>query len=159
MYTVDFTVGTDTDVEIKATEEGKVLLSIDGEAFAFSADDAKRFAHNFMTIANAAAMLASQTFVPTHVINGPDREIPVCERDGVLYTREEMECAIKSLAKQDQAGETDDSYARTKDARDTIERWHKSAASAGDLELCEIIDALGLERAAEIYAAAREVTG
>lgn len=86
MYTVDFTVGTDTQVEIKATKEGKVLLSIDGEAFAFSTDDAKRFAHNFMTIANAAAMLVSQTRgavlqareqQPMYVVVGTDGTRPV----------------------------------------------------------------------------------
>lgn len=63
--------------------------------------------------------------------------------------------AIRDIAKQDAAGETDDSYARTGDALDTIRRWRASSAAAGDHELVVIIDRLGEDEAAEIYAAAR----
>ena len=36
--------------------------------------------------------------------------------------------AIRDLAKQDAAGETDDSFARTGDALDTIRRWRAAGA-------------------------------
>ena len=63
--------------------------------------------------------------------------------------------AIRSLARQDAGGEADDSYARTGDAEDTIRRWRASGAKAGDLDLVEIIDELGIRKAARIYAQAR----
>ena len=66
------------------------------------------------------------------------------------------ERVIRSLARQDQAGDVDDSFARTGDALDTIRRWRQSAREGGDVALVETIDALGEDRAAEIYAQARE---
>lgn len=63
--------------------------------------------------------------------------------------------AIRDLAKQDAAGETDDSFARTGDALDTIRRWRAAGADAGDAELVETIDRLGEDEAAEIYASSR----
>ncbi len=63
--------------------------------------------------------------------------------------------AIRALAHQDQAGEVDDSYARTGDAEDTIQRWYDSARSAGDYRLVEIIDRIGIAAAARIYEAER----
>src|SRR5690606_18243279 len=68
---------------------------------------------------------------------------------------DEDRAAIKSLAKQDQSGEVDDSYARTGDAEDAIQRWYDSAAEAGDSDLCEIVDRIGLDEAAKLYEAAR----
>lgn len=64
--------------------------------------------------------------------------------------------AIRDLARQDQSGDVDDSYARTGDALDTIQRWYSSAAQAGDGTLVEIVDRLGEGEAAKIYAAARQ---
>lgn len=64
--------------------------------------------------------------------------------------------AIRDLATQDTSGEVDDSYARTGDALDTIRRWRSSSSDAGDRELVEIIDRIGEDAAAEIYAAARQ---
>ena len=72
-----------------------------------------------------------------------------------MTTTKTDEKAIRSIAAQDQGGETDDSYART-DALDTIRRWRSAAAEAGDTELCETIDRLGEREAARIYEAARE---
>ena len=63
--------------------------------------------------------------------------------------------AIKDLARQDRNDDVDDSYARTHDASDTIERWRAAAAEAGDRECVQAIDRLGVSRAAEVYAAAR----
>ena len=63
--------------------------------------------------------------------------------------------AITSLAEQDTSGEVDDSYARTGDAEDTIRRWRSSARSAGDTDLVETIDRMGISSAARAYEAAR----
>lgn len=63
--------------------------------------------------------------------------------------------AIRDLARQDRCDDVDDSYARTHDAKDTIERWRSAAAEAGDTECVQAIDRLGVSRAAEVYAAAR----
>lgn len=63
--------------------------------------------------------------------------------------------AISSLAQQDQSGEVDDSYARTGDAADTIQRWYDSAAEAGDLDLVEMVNRIGLVAAARLYEKAR----
>ena len=63
--------------------------------------------------------------------------------------------AIRNLARQDRSDDVDDSYARTHDAKDTIERWRAAAAEAGDRDCVLAIDRLGVERAAEVYAAAR----
>lgn len=65
------------------------------------------------------------------------------------------ETVIRSLAKQDTAGEVDDSYARTGDAQDTIERWYGAARQAGDAGVIEAIDVLGMTEAARLYEAAR----
>jgi hypothetical protein len=63
--------------------------------------------------------------------------------------------AIRELARQDVSGETDDSYARTGDATDAINRWCASAATAGDSDLTELVERLGVEEAAKMYEAAR----
>jgi hypothetical protein len=63
--------------------------------------------------------------------------------------------AIHELARQDLAGEVDDSYARTRDAEDTIRRWHDAGAANGDDDLVELIDRVGLRAAARVYSAAR----
>ena len=65
------------------------------------------------------------------------------------------EQCIRAIAKQDQAGEVDDSYLRTHDEEDTIRRWRASAASAGDNRLVDAIDQLGISGAAALYEAAR----
>jgi len=62
---------------------------------------------------------------------------------------------IAELARQDRAGETDDSYARTGDALDAIERWYASAAQGGDSDLVAALDEMGLAVAARMYAEAR----
>ncbi len=63
--------------------------------------------------------------------------------------------AIRSLARQDRQDNVDDSYARTHDAEDTIERWRSAAGEAGDRECVQAIDRLGVSRAATVYAEAR----
>lgn len=63
--------------------------------------------------------------------------------------------AVASLAEQDMSGEVDDSYARTGDAKDTIQRWYDSARSAGDTDLIKTIDRMGVAAAAKAYEAAR----
>jgi len=63
--------------------------------------------------------------------------------------------AIRDLAIQDQAGGSDDSFARTGDARDTIVRWYTAAKVAGDESLASVIRRLGVDRAADAYRAAR----
>lgn len=63
---------------------------------------------------------------------------------------------IASLAEQDMSGEVDDSYARTGNAKDTIRRWHGAARSAGDADLVETINRMGVAAAAEAYEAARQ---
>lgn len=70
-------------------------------------------------------------------------------------TRAGMTRTIRDLAKQDTAGNVDDSFARTGDALDTIRRWRQAAREGGDVALVKTIDALGEDRAAEIYARAR----
>jgi hypothetical protein len=62
---------------------------------------------------------------------------------------------VASLAEQDTSGEVVDSYARTGDAADTILRWYASARSAGDTDLVETIDRMGVAAAAKAYEAAR----
>lgn len=67
--------------------------------------------------------------------------------------------ALRSLARQDQAGNVDDSYARTGDALDTIRRWYRAASEAGDRGLVDLIDEVGEHTAAAHYRAARhEIT-
>lgn len=63
--------------------------------------------------------------------------------------------AIRGLARQDHSGESDDSYARTGDAEDTIRRWYAAGGSAGDRDLIDLIDRVGVREAARVYAAAR----
>jgi len=63
--------------------------------------------------------------------------------------------AIRSIARQDQTDDVDDSYARTHDAVDTIRRWRAAAAEAGDTDLVQSIDRLGEREAARLYEAAR----
>jgi hypothetical protein len=63
--------------------------------------------------------------------------------------------AVASLVEQDMSGDVDDSYARTGDAEDTIQRWYASARAAGDTDLVETIDRMGVAAAAEAYEAAR----
>lgn len=63
--------------------------------------------------------------------------------------------AIRALARQDQAGEVDDSYARTGDAEDTIQRWREAGRSGGDRDLADLIDRVGVRAAARVYEAAR----
>jgi hypothetical protein len=58
---------------------------------------------------------------------------------------------INHLAYQDVADDVDDSYARTGDAVDAIRRWRDSAADAGDDELIDGIETLGIPRAAGAY--------
>jgi hypothetical protein len=62
---------------------------------------------------------------------------------------------MASLAQQDMCDDVDDSYARTNDAEDTIRRWYDSAAQAGDTDLCEAVDEVGLDVAAALYAEER----
>lgn len=64
--------------------------------------------------------------------------------------------AINSLAEQDCSDDVDDSYARTGDAEDTIERWYASARQSGDRDLIDLVDRLGVSEAARIYEAARK---
>lgn len=63
--------------------------------------------------------------------------------------------AIRDLARQDQSGEVDDGYARTGDAEDTIRRWYDAGRSAGDRDLIDLIDRIGVQGAARTYEAAR----
>ena len=65
--------------------------------------------------------------------------------------------AIRDLARQDMAGETDDYYARTLDAPTTISRWRESGAQAGDRELVELIDRVTPPEAARLYEECRLV--
>ena len=67
----------------------------------------------------------------------------------------QIESAIRDLASQDQGDDVDDSYARTGDAVDTIQRWRASAGQAGDRDLCELIEAAGVEECARIYESVR----
>jgi len=84
--------------------------------------------------------------------------ICTADEDGNLTPVSESDLrAIRSLAQQDQAGETDDSYARTGDSVDTIKRWCASARQAGDSKLVEIVDRMGVDVAAEVYEAVRAV--
>lgn len=62
---------------------------------------------------------------------------------------------ITELSRQDRSGETDDSFARTRDARDTIARWYTSAAQGGDADLVAALDEMGHAVAARLYAEAR----
>jgi len=76
--------------------------------------------------------------------------------DAADYARALADLAgIRELARQDQAGEVDDSYARTGDAMDTIRRWRAAGRSANDRDLVELIDRVGVRAAAQIYQAAR----
>lgn len=81
---------------------------------------------------------------------------PGCASDAlsVDIARDDVR-GIRDLARQDQAGEVDDSYARTGDAEDTIRRWYDAGRSAGDRDLVDLIDRVGVRDAARIYEAAR----
>lgn len=66
-----------------------------------------------------------------------------------------IERSMRTLAEQDQSGTTDDSYASTGDAVDTIRRWYAAATTADDVDLVTMIDAIGVKVAAHAYEAAR----